>query len=361
MANYLQGLLGEEEYQPEQKSAFNSALLQAGLTGLMASGPSFQPVGTGQVLGQAGMAGLQAYQQGLEQSQQNQAQSQLQSFMQGGEQGETPDAKAIASKYRQVANMFASTDPAKAKLYLDMADKVEGTQQKFTGSYGNVAAELYGDMNVGNLTQEQRANVAQVVQQRELQGRQASAPNMSVNLNDPTAVSKQMMNVRNNYIKENEDASAIASTYQTLVSAAKNPNPINDISLVFGFYKMIDPASTVREGEYDTLLQSASIPDRIKNYVQKVQSGEKLTPKMRQEILDSAFNKLNSKKSAVSQSYNVHSNALKSLNIDPKTILSNPLENIKAVNIEESASTAQPNVMNLQQGALEELRRRGIQ
>jgi len=66
MANYLQSLLGEEEYKNAQKSALNSGLLQAGLMGLMASGPSFQPVGTGQVLGQAGMAGLGGYQEALQ-------------------------------------------------------------------------------------------------------------------------------------------------------------------------------------------------------------------------------------------------------------------------------------------------------
>lgn len=61
---YLQNLLGED-YEDERRSALNMGLLSAGLQGLAASGPSLMPVSAGQVLGQAGMAGLQGYQDQL--------------------------------------------------------------------------------------------------------------------------------------------------------------------------------------------------------------------------------------------------------------------------------------------------------
>jgi hypothetical protein len=48
------------------------ALLQMGLAGMAASGPSRTPTSLGQIMGQSGMAGLQAYQQGI-QGQQQQA------------------------------------------------------------------------------------------------------------------------------------------------------------------------------------------------------------------------------------------------------------------------------------------------
>jgi len=57
---YLQGLLGEN-YEDTRRSAINQGLLSAGLQGLMASGPSLMPTSAGQILGQAGMAGVQAY------------------------------------------------------------------------------------------------------------------------------------------------------------------------------------------------------------------------------------------------------------------------------------------------------------
>lgn len=70
MDGYLKSLLGDEDYEQAQGGAFNNALLMAGLQGLMASGPSTQPTSFGQILGQAGMAGMQGYNQAMQQSEQ---------------------------------------------------------------------------------------------------------------------------------------------------------------------------------------------------------------------------------------------------------------------------------------------------
>lgn len=65
MATFLQSLLGEDEFKNSQQGARNMGLLQAGLAGLMASGPSLTPTSAGQVLGAAGLSGLTGYQDSL--------------------------------------------------------------------------------------------------------------------------------------------------------------------------------------------------------------------------------------------------------------------------------------------------------
>ena len=65
MATYLQSLLGEDEFKKTQQSARNMGLLQAGLAGLMASGPSLTPTSAGQALGAAGLSGLTGYQDAM--------------------------------------------------------------------------------------------------------------------------------------------------------------------------------------------------------------------------------------------------------------------------------------------------------
>jgi len=65
MATYLQSLLGEDEFKKTQQSAQNMGLLQAGLAGLMASGPSLTPTSAGQALGAAGLSGLTGYQDAM--------------------------------------------------------------------------------------------------------------------------------------------------------------------------------------------------------------------------------------------------------------------------------------------------------
>ena len=61
MANYLESLLGEDELQQAKNQALSSGLMQAGFAGLLGSGPSLLPTSAGQAIGQAGLAGMSAY------------------------------------------------------------------------------------------------------------------------------------------------------------------------------------------------------------------------------------------------------------------------------------------------------------
>ncbi|MCJ2042970.1 hypothetical protein MKK58_00120 [Methylobacterium sp. J-078] len=79
----------------------------------------------------------------------------------------------------------------------------------------------------------------------------------------------------------------IAATEQRQV----NPNaksPAADIGLIFGYMKMLDPGSVVREGEYATAQNAASVPERVRNAYNKAMSGEFLTPEQRQGFIEQA-------------------------------------------------------------------------
>lgn len=70
-----------------------------------------------------------------------------------------------------------------------------------------------------------------------------------------------------------------------------NPNgvsPASDIGLVFGYMKMLDPGSVVREGEYATAANAAGIPERVRNAYNKAMNGEFLTGEQRQDFLGQA-------------------------------------------------------------------------
>lgn len=73
-------------------------------------------------------------------------------------------------------------------------------------------------------------------------------------------------------------------------AGASNPNttPFQDMSSIFAFMKVLDPGSTVREGEYATVQKSAGVPDRIRNLYNAVWAGQKLTPEQRKQLLESA-------------------------------------------------------------------------
>ncbi|WP_267427365.1 hypothetical protein [Methylobacterium sp. GC_Met_2] len=83
--------------------------------------------------------------------------------------------------------------------------------------------------------------------------------------------------------------------YGRLIAATKqrqeNPgsvSPASDISLVFGYMKMLDPGSVVREGEYATAKNAAGVPERVLNAYNKALTGEFLSDTQRKDFLGQA-------------------------------------------------------------------------
>lgn len=92
-----------------------------------------------------------------------------------------------------------------------------------------------------------------------------------------------------------KDYGTVQDAYGRIVASvqgrADNPqekSPASDIALVFGYMKMLDPGSVVREGEYATAQNAAGIPERIRNYYNKAIDGEFLDPKQRNDMLGTA-------------------------------------------------------------------------
>lgn len=69
--------------------------------------------------------------------------------------------------------------------------------------------------------------------------------------------------------------------------------PIGDTAAATKIMKLLDPGSVVRESELGIAMASTGLLDRATNYAQNVLSGNKLTPKQRQEFLALADQLLN--------------------------------------------------------------------
>jgi hypothetical protein len=73
--------------------------------------------------------------------------------------------------------------------------------------------------------------------------------------------------------------------FQSLRTMTTSGGAYNDIAAIFALFKIIDPTSTVREGEFATAQNAASIPDRIRNLWNRAQSGERMTEQQRRELM----------------------------------------------------------------------------
>lgn len=81
----------------------------------------------------------------------------------------------------------------------------------------------------------------------------------------------------------------IRDSYGTLIDLAQpDATAADDMALIYSFMKVWDPDSVVREGEYASARNAAGVPDRLKNAMSRVLSGNQLTPEQRAQFRDAA-------------------------------------------------------------------------
>lgn len=77
----------------------------------------------------------------------------------------------------------------------------------------------------------------------------------------------------------------IRPAYERIKAAGAKPSAAGDLALIFNFMKMLDPGSTVREGEFATAQNAAGIPEIVRNMFNRMQNGERLNPDQRADFL----------------------------------------------------------------------------
>lgn len=91
--------------------------------------------------------------------------------------------------------------------------------------------------------------------------------------------------LRDDYRTDNKAFEALNASYNRIQGA--QATGAGDIGLIFSYMKMLDPASTVREGEAATVQNTGGmIPTALSNLYNKAITGEMLTPDIRKGIVD---------------------------------------------------------------------------
>jgi hypothetical protein len=77
-----------------------------------------------------------------------------------------------------------------------------------------------------------------------------------------------------------------ASAMGRIEASASDPSPAGDLSLIFNYMKVLDPGSTVREGEFANAQNAGDISDRVYGIYNRVIEGERLTDNQRKDFLE---------------------------------------------------------------------------
>lgn len=218
----------------------------------------------------------------------------------------------IASqKAEEAAKAFAQTDPESAQLYMEFAQALKSEDEGIRGmALDQAQLVLMGAMGVEDFSkahgirldekkfaQEQKESLADIAKteaettnlketQKEIQQRAAklvAETKKIANENDGKIPMEKRpkleLDYRNQYLKETDEFQSVSSAYDRIL--ASKDDAAGDLALIFNYMKMLDPGSTVREGEFANAQNAGGVEDKIRNTWNKLMTGERLNSTQR--------------------------------------------------------------------------------
>jgi len=345
------GLLGQMQQIDPQRQG----LLAAAFQGLQASGPSRMPTSLGQIIGQAGQAGMQAQREGqndqLRQSQFGMQQQQfgMQQQMQQLQYMQHMEALKKAQQQEQAISAFAQTLPADKQAifranpsaYIQEMNKKYTVGDNLVGSTGQPVFTAPPKPTLQEIPVDGRPGVTRKVWLTPGQTDGAQVGGLKV----PEILSPEVQNAKvdvatrsaapgleltrrgqnmadsrardaNDVAAGNRVDSAVQSlrkefndlpevkNYRSVVpvinSAAQAPDTrAGDIQMAYTIGKIFDPNSVVREGELKLVGDAATVMQKFEGELRTLTQGKgRLTPETRKALMDSAMTRVNALKSA---------------------------------------------------------------
>jgi len=96
---------------------------------------------------------------------------------------------------------------------------------------------------------------------------------------------------------------------------------VNDITLVYNFFKTLDPTSVVRESEFATVGQKMGLPSQITAAFQSVSGGGFLPPEIRDELVKIASQFVTAQSQDVARLSDIYSGYATKMGIDPGLVV----------------------------------------
>lgn len=239
------------------------------------------------------------------------------------EQQAMANAAATAKAAADKAAFERSLDPYTAREAIAKANTAEqvatGTQPITPFQRESLQPKTIGDWiriaNDPNTTVNQKATAQHAIGQFTEYAKAGAAAN---------APQQQITNegkLRDDYAKEAKNYIIIRDAFNNVKGAAKSQTGPGDISLVYAYMKLLDPGSTVREGEFATAQNAGGVPERVRAAWNKMLSGERLDQNVRKQFVSEAAQIHGRSKANYDKITEQYTNIAKRSGLDPQNVI----------------------------------------
>lgn len=127
--------------------------------------------------------------------------------------------------------------------------------------------------------------------------------------------------LRDDFSKESKVFTSIRDAYGKIEKAAESPSAASDVALIYAFMRILDPTSTVREGEFATAQNAGGWPDRIQAMYNRARNGERLSDDIRKDFVGQAKKLYGQAEQDHSKTEKFYGDVAKRYGMNPKEVL----------------------------------------
>lgn len=186
----------------------------------------------------------------------------------------TPGGQAAIAKVQaEIPLIKAQTGEAKAKVPLTVAQTKKAEAD---------TAQTLQDTAIGKVLPTQLGGGIAVVKPDE-----SGVAKVKI-VQTPGATIQNTSTIRKDFETQAKRFQAIAGSFVRVLDFATDPSPGGDLGIVFSYMKMLEPESSVKEGEQATAVSARGIPDTIIAKYNRLLGGGSLAPNQRADFLQQA-------------------------------------------------------------------------
>jgi hypothetical protein len=135
---------------------------------------------------------------------------------------------------------------------------------------------------------------------------------------------KQEKALRDEFDNQSKNFKVMQNAWNNLKGKLENPTGASDMSLIFAYMKLLDPTSTIREGEYATASNVGTIPQTVfGKYNKAVKGNGFLDPEVRDSFINEAKKMYQSTLKDHKQSISEYQRIAKNNNLNPENVIIN--------------------------------------
>lgn len=137
----------------------------------------------------------------------------------------------------------------------------------------------------------------------------------------PEEIFKEEQQLRGDFLGQSKNFQVMQSAWNNLKGKLKDPTGASDMSMIFAYMKLLDPTSTIREGEYATASNVGTIPQTLfGKYNKAIEGSGFLDPKVRESFIKEAKGMYQSSLGQHKQTIEEYKKIAKSYDLDPQRV-----------------------------------------